>query len=144
MSGWDSPTGSWDSGPEPEGTGSDDQGYQQSQPTGGQRTIRGDEGVLRTGRRGLPGYDQAQNYDQSSGYGQQPGYGQEPGYAQDPGYPQGAAGYPQQPGYAQDPGYGHQPGPDPQALSAPPQAPAGLPVPRRAISSGPQNPVGSC
>src|SRR5260370_18247333 len=94
MSGWASPTGSWDSGPEPEGSGSDDQGYQQSQPTGGHRTIRGNEGILRTGRRGLPGYDQAQNYDPSSGYDPGSGYGQQPGYGQE-------AGYGQQPGYAQ-------------------------------------------
>ena len=105
MSGWDSPTGSWDSGPEPEGSGSDDQGYQQSQPTGGHRTIRGHEGTLRAGRRGLPGYDQAQdydesaghdqaqNYDQSSGYDQGSGYGQRPSYGQGSGYSQDLEGF---------------------------------------------------
>jgi hypothetical protein len=67
MSGWDAPTGSWDSGEEPEGSRSHDQGYQQAQPAGGYRTSRGD-GTLRAGRRGLPGYDQAQNYDQTAGY----------------------------------------------------------------------------
>src|SRR5579859_5776391 len=170
MSGWDSPTGSWNSGSEPEGSGSDDQGYQQSQATGGHRTIR-------TGRRGLPGYDQAQNYEQSSGhdqgagydqrssygpgssFGQDAGYGQQPGYGQDSGYGQDR-GYGQQPGYEQGTApapvmrYGqgaadetiyrtdsrNQPGSGPQATSAPQ---AGLPVPRRAISSGPQNPVSS-
>src|SRR5580704_3888456 len=103
MSGWDSPTGSWDSGPEPEGSGSDDQGYQQSQPTGGHRTIRGNEGILRTGRRGLPGYDQAQNYDPSSGYDPGPGYGQQPGYGQE-------SGHGQQPGYGQDSSHGRPSG----------------------------------
>jgi hypothetical protein len=72
MSGWDAPTGgSWDSGDEHEGARSDDQGYQQAQPTGGYRAAQGD-GILRAGRRGLPGYDQAQNYDQSAGYGSDP------------------------------------------------------------------------
>src|SRR6202044_2349405 len=104
MSGWDSPTGSWDPGPQPEGSGSYDQGYQQSQPTGGHRTIRGNEGVLRAGRRALPGYDQAQSYDQSSGYDQRPGYDQGPGYDQRPGYDQ-EPGYDQRPGYGQEPGY---------------------------------------
>ncbi|HLK73481.1 MAG TPA: hypothetical protein VKU77_07545 [Streptosporangiaceae bacterium] len=158
MSGWDSPAGSWNSGSEPEGSGSDDQGYQQSQATGGHRTIR-------TGRRGLPGYDQAQNYEQSSGYDQGAGYAQQPGYGQDSGYGQDR-GYGQQPGYAQQPGYeqGTAPAPvmrygqgaadetiyrtdsrnqlgsGPQATPAPQ---AGLPVPRRAISSGPQSPVSS-
>jgi hypothetical protein len=67
MSGWDAPTGNWDSGDEPEGPGPEDQGYQQTQPTGAHRATRG-EGILRAGRRGLPGYDQAQNYDQPGGY----------------------------------------------------------------------------
>jgi hypothetical protein len=75
MSGWDDPTGGWDSGEEPEGARSDDQGYQQTQPTGGYRPA-GSEGILRAGRRGLPGYDQAQNYDQSAGYGYEPGTAQ--------------------------------------------------------------------
>jgi hypothetical protein len=101
MSGWDSPTGNWDSGSEPEGSGSGDQGYQQI----GSRTIRDSEGTLRTGRRGLPGYDHAQGYDQPSGYDQ--GYGQRPGYAQGPGYGQDS-GYGQQSGYSQEPGYGQE------------------------------------
>jgi hypothetical protein len=116
MSGWDAPTGSWDSGDEPEGSRSDDQGYQQTQPTGGYQAARGD-GVLRTGRRGLPGYDQAQNYDQAAGYerGESGGY---PAYSsQDAGATawSGAddqhgtqAFYPQQPA---DAGYGSLPGP---------------------------------
>src|SRR5579859_4273425 len=103
MSGWDSPTGSWDSAPEPEGSGSDNQGYQQSQPTAGHRTIRGDEGVLRAGRRSLPGYDQAQNYDPSSGYGQGPGHDQRPGYGQQSGHGQDSS-YGQPSGYGQDRG----------------------------------------
>jgi hypothetical protein len=69
MSGWDAPTGNWDSGDEPEAPGSDDQGYQQTQSTGAHRATRG-ESILRAGRRGLPGYDQAQNYDQPGGYDQ--------------------------------------------------------------------------
>ena len=69
MSGWDAPPGGWDSGEEPEGSASDDQGYQQAQPAGGQRSARG-EGMLRAGRRGLPGYEQAQNYEPSGGYDQ--------------------------------------------------------------------------
>src|SRR5580704_15289823 len=177
MSGWDSPTGSWDSAPEPEGSGSDDQGYQQSQPTAGHRTIRGDEGVLRAGRRSLPVYDQAQNYDPSSGYDQgpgygqgprydqRPGYGQQPGYAQDSGYGQ-QSGYGPESGYGQDRGhgsqssYGQQPGYEPATTAAPvvrygqgpgdepgyqtgPAPQAGPPVPRRAISAGPQNGVSS-
>ena len=105
MSGWDSPTGSWDSGPEPEGSGSDDQGYQQSQPTGGHRTIRGHEGTLRAGRRGLPGYDQAQDYDESSGYDQAQNYDQSSGYDQGSGYGQRPS-YGQGSGHSQDSGYG--------------------------------------
>src|SRR5579871_1379533 len=104
MSGWDSPTGNWDSAPEPEGSESDDQGYQQSQPTGGHRAIRGGEGVLRTGRRALPGYDQAQTYNQSSGYDQGSGYSQGSGYGQQSGYDQ-TQNYGQNSGYGQDAGY---------------------------------------
>ena len=88
MSGWDSPTGSWDSGSEPEGAGSDDQRYQPSQSAAGYRTLRGSDGVLRTGRRGLPGYDQAQEYDQPPGYDQSSGYDQGQDYGQLPGYAQ--------------------------------------------------------
>ena len=94
MSSWDAPTGSWDSHQEPdESGGPEEQGYQQGEPTGGYRTVRGGEGRLRAGRRGLPGYEQAQNYDQApagydqgSGYGEQAGYGQQPGYGSGPGY----------------------------------------------------------
>ncbi|MGH3234297.1 MAG: hypothetical protein ACRDOH_13785, partial [Streptosporangiaceae bacterium] len=114
MSGWDAPTGSWDSRQEPdESGGPDEQGDQQGEPTGGYRTVRGGEGRLRAGRRGLPGYDQAQNndqttagHDQGSGYGEQghgeQGYGEQ-GYGQQ-GY--GQQGYGQQ-GYGQQ-GYGQQ------------------------------------
>src|ERR1700746_2856960 len=105
MSGWDSPTGSWDSGPEPEGSGSDDQGYQQSQRTGVYRTAQGGEAVLRTGRRGLPGYDQAQSYDQSSGYDQGSGYDQSSSYGQGSGYDRSSS-YGQGSGYDQGSGYG--------------------------------------
>jgi hypothetical protein len=97
MSSWDAPTGSWDSRQEPDESG--EQGYQQGEPTGGHRTLGG-EGRIRAGRRGLPGYDQAQNYDQAaSGYGQDPAYGQEGGYGRE-------AGYGQQPGYGPGSGYG--------------------------------------
>ena len=82
MSGWDAPTGSWDSRTElDESSGPDEQGYQQGEPTGGHRAVRGDEGKLRAGRRGLPGYEQAQNYDQTAG-DQAPGYGEPLGYGQ--------------------------------------------------------------
>ncbi len=82
MSGWDAPTGSWDSRPElDESSGPDEQGYQQGEPAGGHRAVRGGEGRLRAGRRGLPGYEQAQNYDQTAG-AQGPGYGEPPGYGQ--------------------------------------------------------------
>ena len=138
MSGWDAPTGGWDSGEEPEGSSSDDQGYQQAQPTGGYRTARGD-GILRAGRRGLPGYDQAQDYDQPGSYDQResgayPAYGAQQaspsawsaGGDQDYGtqafsQQQGGTGYGQQSGTGQDyrtqafsppgydqPGYGQQ------------------------------------
>ena len=79
MSGWDAPTGSWDSPQEPdESGGPDEQGYQQGEPTGGYHTVRGGEGMLRAGRRGLPGYEQAQNYDQGTA-GHDQGYGRLPG-----------------------------------------------------------------
>jgi|SRR5271166_1499258 len=82
MSGWDAPTGSWDSRPElDESSGPDEQGYQQGEPAGSHRAVRGGEGRLRAGRRGLPGYEQAQNYDQTAG-DQGPGYGEPPGYGQ--------------------------------------------------------------
>src|SRR5437763_15501876 len=109
MSSWDAPTGSWDSREEPdESGGPDEQGYQQGEPTGGYRTMRGGEGRVRAGRRGLPGYDQAENHDQgTAGYGQ--GYGQDAGYGQQPGYRQ-QPGYGQQPGDGRQPGYGPHPG----------------------------------
>ncbi len=102
MSGWDAPTGSWDSGAEPEGSGSDDPGYQQSQqsqPTGGYHAAPGGEAILRAGRRGLPGYDQAQGYDQSAGYDQAAGYGSGPSRAEQQYTDQG---YGQQPGAVRD------------------------------------------
>ena len=104
MSSWDAPTGSWDSRQEPdESGGADEQGYQPGEPTGGYPTMRGAEGRIRAGRRGLPGYDQAQSYDQATaGYDQGPGHGQEAGYGQQPGY--GA-----EPGYGPQSGYGSAP-----------------------------------
>ena len=61
MSSWDAPTGNWGSRQEPDESGRpDEQDYQQGESTGGYGTMRGDEGRLRTGRRGLPGYEQAQ------------------------------------------------------------------------------------
>ncbi len=79
MSGWDAPAGSWDSRQDPGEP--DEQGYQQGEPTGGHHAPGGGEGRLRAGRRGLPGYEQAQNYDQPTvGYGQPPGHGTPPGY----------------------------------------------------------------
>jgi hypothetical protein len=116
MSGWDAPTGSWDSGEEPEGSRSDDQGYQQTQPTGGYRAASG-EGSLRAGRRGLPGYEQAQDYDQPGGYDQGEGVAY-PAYGQQEASPSawsgaGAQDYATQ-AYGQqrpgDAGYGQQPG----------------------------------
>src|SRR6266571_1047175 len=103
MSSWDAPTGNWDSRQEPDESGRpEDQGYEPGEPTDGYRTMRGGDGRLRTGRRGLPGYEQAENHDQgygqSAGYGQQPGYGQESGYGQQSGYGQ--------PGYGSGQGYG--------------------------------------
>src|SRR6516225_932457 len=85
MSSWDAPTGSWDSRREPDESGEpDEQSYQHGESTGEYRTVPGDEGRPRAGRRGLPGYEQAQNHDQGSGYGQEPSYGQQPGYGQRP------------------------------------------------------------
>src|SRR6266702_3606421 len=123
MSSWDAPTGSWDSHQEPdESGGPEEQGYEQGEPTGGYRTARGDEGRMRAGRRGLPGYEQAQHYDQptvaydqGSGYGQQAGYGQQPGYGDGPG---NGAGSGQQPGFESGTGggqivrYGQRPADD--------------------------------
>ena len=72
MSSWDAPTGNWGSRQEPDESGRpDEQDYRQGESTGGYGTMRGDEGRLRTGRRGLPGYEQAQNHDQgTAGYDQ--------------------------------------------------------------------------
>src|SRR5581483_7366226 len=124
MSSWDAPTGNWGSRQEPDESGRpDEQDYQQGESTGGYGTMRGDEGRLRTGRRGLPGYEQAQNHDQGTagydqghgqeaGYGQPPGYGEQSGYGQPPGYGQ-QSGYGQPPGYGAGQGYGPETGPQP-------------------------------
>jgi hypothetical protein len=157
MSGWDAPTGSWDSRQEPEESGGpDEQGYQQAEPTGGHHAVRGGEGRLRAGRRGLPGYDQAQNYDeatagydQGSGYGQQ-GYGQQ-GYGQQgygqPGYDQQGYG-PRtgpQPSFGSGAGagqmvrYGQRPAEEPAVGSGPQDTPG--PGPQRPVGSGPQDPL---
>ena len=93
MSGWDAPTGSWGSRQEPEESGGPDElGAEPGESTGSYRTVRGGEGRLRAGRRGLPGYDQAQNYDQTADYDQGSGYGAGSGYEQ-------AQGFGQQSGY---------------------------------------------
>ncbi len=149
MSGWDAPTGSWDSPQEPDESGGlDEQGHQQGEPTGGHRTVRGGEGRLRVGRRGLPGYDQAQSYDQAPGeYGQGPDYGQPPGYGRQD---YGQQGYGQQ-GYGQQ-GYGQQgygPGTAPQPSFGSGSGSGQMvrygqrPVDDRAIGSGPQDALGT-
>jgi hypothetical protein len=127
MSSWDAPTGSWDSRQEPdESGGPDEQGYQQGESTGGHRAMRGGEGRLRAGRRGLPGYEQAENHDQgTAGYDQ--GYGQVAGYGQQPGYGQqdfGQQGYGQQAGYGAGQGYGPDAGPQPGYDSGPSDRPS--------------------
>src|SRR6478752_7562960 len=135
MSSWDAPTGNWGSRQEPDESGRpDEQHYQQGESTGSHGTMRGDEGRLRTGRRGLPGYEQAQNYDQGAagydqGYGQDagpgqpPGFGQQSGHGQPPGFGQ-QSGYGQPPGYGAGQGYGPETGPQPgygaDPLTAPP------------------------
>jgi hypothetical protein len=158
MSSWDAPTGNWDSRQEPDGpSGRDEQGYQQGEPTGGYRTVQDGEGRLRAGRRGLPGYEQAQGYDQApadyhqdSGYGQGSGYGQQPGYGSaigpQPGYGSGSRSsgtgqmvrYGQRP--ADEPAYGGGPPFDsgPQATPNPLDAPS----PFGSHASGPQRPAG--
>jgi len=158
MTGWDAPTGSWDSRQEPDGRARpDERGYQQDEPEGGYHAARGGEGRRRAGRRGLPGYDQAQGddqtmaeYDQGPGYGPEPGrgpgsgHGQQPGYGLQPDYGPGAS---PQPGYASGPGgsgtgqmvrYGQRPADEP-AFGSGPQGPAA----RGAFGSGPQDPPGS-
>jgi hypothetical protein len=147
MSGWDAPTGSWDAREEPEETnGPGEQGYQQDQSTAGHGAARGGERPLRAGRRGLPGYDQAEAHDQAeayegssygsgSGYGNASGYGGGSGYGSESGYGPGT-GYGQQPVYEPVTGSGQQPsfGSGTQAPGTPSSAP------RRAIAQGPQRP----
>src|SRR5579863_3855739 len=70
MSGWDAPSGGWDPDEESAGPGSDEQDFRQTQPTGGHRAARGADQAVRAGRRGLPGYDQAQGFEQTVRYGQ--------------------------------------------------------------------------
>ena len=133
MSGWDTPTGSWDVHEEPEvPNGPGEQGYQQDQSTAGHRAPRGSEGPPRAGRRGLPGYDQADAYDQAAGYDSGSGYGSA-GYGAGPGYGQ-------QPGYEPATGSGLQPsfGSGPPAPGTPANTPSS--GPRRAITPGPQRP----
>src|SRR5580704_7998737 len=157
MSSWDAPTGSWDSSQEPdESGGPDEQGYQQGEPTGGHHAGRGGGGKPRAGRRGLPGYEQAQNddqvpgqYDSGSGYGQQPGYGQQgygPGTSPQPSFRSGS-GAGQMVRYGQRPADDHAFGSGPQATPSPLDAPGtfgSLPSgPQRPLSSGPQDPLSS-
>ena len=117
MSSWDAPTGNWESRPEPdEAGGPGEQDYQQGEPAGGHHAGRGGEGRMRAGRRGLPGYDQAQA-QAGYGYPQQPyqeGYG---AY----GYQEQYA-YPQQQGYGQQ-GYGQEGYPEQQYQEPYPQQP---------------------
>src|SRR5712691_786508 len=102
MSSWDTPTGNWDSRQEPDESGRpEDQGYEPGEPTDGYRTMRGGDSRLRTGRRGLPGYEKQPGYGQQSGYGQQPGYGQQSGYGSGQAYG---------PDTGPLPGYGAAPG----------------------------------
>jgi len=134
MSGWDAPSGSWDAREEPEeSNGPGEQGYQQGQSTAGHRAPRGSEGPLRAGRRGLPGYDQAEAYEQPAGYDSGSGYGSVSGYGPGPGYGQ-------QPLYEPVTGSGQQPGfgSGLQVPGTPANTPS--PGPRRAIAPGPQRP----
>ncbi len=92
MSSWDAQRGGWDQRADPEGSsGPEDQGYEPSQSTGGYRAMRDSEGALRAGRRGLPGYDQAQAYEQAAGYDQGPDYGQGSAYGPGPDYGRGSS-----------------------------------------------------
>jgi len=144
MSSWDAPTGSWDSRQEPdESGGPGEQGYQQGESTGGYPTMRGGEGRIPAGRRGLPGYEQAQNYEQAtsgydhgSGYGQDAGYGQQSGYGQQPGY--GSA-----PGGGQMVRYGQRPADEPPFGSPPFGSPPSGSYGAGSHASGPQAPLGS-
>ena len=135
MSGWDAPTGSWDSRPQPdESSGPDEQGNQQGEPTSGHRAVRGSEGRLRAGRRGLPGYEQAQNYDQTAG-DQGQGYGEPASYGQH-GYGPGTGPQPSSgsgSGAGQMVRYGQRPADD-GAFGSGPQDALG---PSRAMGSGP-------
>ena len=134
MSGWDAPTGSWDKREEPEEpNGPGEQGHQQDQSTAGHRAPRGSEGPLRAGRRGLPGYDQAEAYDQAAGYDSGSGYGGVSGYGPGPGYGQQSV-------YEPVTGSGQQPslGSGPQAPGPPANTPSS--GPRRAIAPGPLRP----
>ena len=126
MSSWDAPTGNWDASEEPEERSGPDQS------TSGQWAPRGTEGPHRAGRRGLPGYDQAETDEQAAGYGSGSGYGSS-------GYGPGS-GYGQQPVYEPVTGGGQQAsfGSGPGA-PAPPQNPSSS-APRRAIAPGPQRP----
>jgi hypothetical protein len=111
MSGWDAPPGSWDWRQEHGESGQpDEQGRRQDEPTGGYRALADAGGRFRAGRRGLPGYDEAQNYDPLAGfdhrtsYRQAPAYGQESAFSQAPGYGQESA-FSQAPGYGQESAY---------------------------------------
>jgi hypothetical protein len=130
MSGWDAPTGGWESDEESAGSGSDDQDPRQTQPMGGYRAAGGADRILRPGRRGLPGYDQAQSeqaqsFDQTVRYNQPQSPDQR--YDQtwrvdqpassaqtvrdDPGQPAAydqGSGYPARSGYEPRSGYGQQ------------------------------------
>src|SRR5215469_15421234 len=116
MSSWDAPTGSWDSRQEPdESGGPGEQDNQQGESTGGYRAMHSGDSRIRAGRRGLPGYQQAQNYDQAQNYGQAQnydqttaGYDQGPGYGRETGYGQSSS-YGQETDYAQSSRYGQQP-----------------------------------
>jgi hypothetical protein len=141
MSSWDAPTGNWDSRREPdESGGPDEQGYQQGESTGGYRAMHSGEGRPRAGRRGLPGYEQAQNHDQAtSGYDQGPAYGQEAGYGQQ-------SGYSSAPAYGQDAGaqmvrYGQRPAEDPAFGPGTPGSYSSDPL--SAPTSGPRGHVGN-
>ena len=115
------------------------------EPTGGYRTMRGGEGRLRSGRRGLPGYEQAQNHDQGTagydqGYGQPPGYGQEPGYGQQPATDSKLV-TDSSPATARDRGSGRTPARCPATVRRPAAGPATGPVAGRWSATGSARPV---